>query len=161
MKLAMIKSLKKQEGAALVEFALILPILIMLIMGIIEFSLLLYDKAVITNASREGARFGIVFRTDRPVANSGGYGDAVTARSGEIEDVVETYCGTNLVTFGEDTEIVFNLPNGPCENSNENLIVDVSYRYDFLVFPNILNALFGGVFPDGLTLNARTVMRCE
>lgn len=161
MKLRTIKSLKGQNGAALVEFALILPILIILIMGIIEFSLLLYDKAVITNASREGARFGIVFRTDRPVASSADYDAAVAARSGEIEDVVETYCGNNLVTFAEDNEIVFNLPNGPCENSDANLIVDVSYRYDFLVFRNIINGLFGGAFPDGLTLNARTVMRCE
>ena len=45
-----------QRGAAVVEFALILPILLILLVGTIDASLALYDKAVITNASREGAR---------------------------------------------------------------------------------------------------------
>jgi Flp pilus assembly protein TadG len=33
----------------------------MLLFGIIEFGIILYDKAMITNASREGARAGIVY----------------------------------------------------------------------------------------------------
>ena len=54
---------KNQRGAAVVEFALILPILLLLLVGTIDASLALYDKAVITNASREGARAGIVARS--------------------------------------------------------------------------------------------------
>ena len=54
-------SRRNQRGASAVEFALILPILICVLFGIVEFGLLMYDKAVITNASREGARAGIVF----------------------------------------------------------------------------------------------------
>ena len=50
--------INNQNGAALVEFAIVLPVLLMLIFEMIEFSLLLYDKAMITNASREGARAG-------------------------------------------------------------------------------------------------------
>ena len=53
---------KVQRGAAAVEFALILPVLVILLLGTIEGSLAMYDKAVITNASREGARAGIVAR---------------------------------------------------------------------------------------------------
>ena len=46
--------IKDQDGATVVEFALVLPLLVVFIFGIIEFSLLLYNKAMITNASREG-----------------------------------------------------------------------------------------------------------
>ena len=45
----------------MVEFAIVLPLLLMLIFGMIEFSVMLYDKAMLTNATREGARFGILF----------------------------------------------------------------------------------------------------
>ena len=52
--------IKNQKGAALVEFAIVVPLLILLATGIGEFGLVLYNKQVITNASREGARAGIV-----------------------------------------------------------------------------------------------------
>lgn len=55
-------SSQSQRGAAVVEFALILPLLLLLLIGSIDLSIALYDKAVITNASREGARAGIVVR---------------------------------------------------------------------------------------------------
>ena len=72
------KIIRCQRGAAAVEFAIIAPLLFTIIFGIIEFSLLFYDKAVITNASREGARFGIVFddsQTYPQCRNSGRSGD--------------------------------------------------------------------------------------
>ena len=54
--------IKSENGASAVEFALVMPLLFVLIFGIIEFGIFLYDKAVITNASREGARAGVVAR---------------------------------------------------------------------------------------------------
>ena len=51
----------KEKGGSAVEFALVLPILVVILFGIIEFGFVLYDKAVITNASSEAARQGIVF----------------------------------------------------------------------------------------------------
>jgi Flp pilus assembly protein TadG len=55
-----LKNRQALQGAAVIEFALILPLLLLLLIGGIDMSLALYDKAVITNASREGARAGIV-----------------------------------------------------------------------------------------------------
>lgn len=49
-----------ERGASAVEFALLLPLLMLILFGIIEFGLALYQQAVLTNASREGARSGIV-----------------------------------------------------------------------------------------------------
>ncbi len=53
-----------QQGVAAVEFALALPLLLMLIFGLIDFGLAMYAKGLITNASQEGARFGAIYRLD-------------------------------------------------------------------------------------------------
>src|SRR6185312_11491700 len=47
---------ERERGAAAVEFALVLPVLLMLIFGIIDFGRMLAAKIVITEAAREGAR---------------------------------------------------------------------------------------------------------
>ena len=52
-----------QEGAAAVEFALILPILLLLIAGIIDFGHYWYLGHVLSDASREGARYGTRYKT--------------------------------------------------------------------------------------------------
>ena len=54
------KTRRSESGASAVEFALLLPVLMMILFGIIEFGLALYRQAILTNASREGARLGIV-----------------------------------------------------------------------------------------------------
>lgn len=50
---------KRQGGAQAVEFALALPFLILVIFTVLDFGILVYNKAIITNASREAARRGI------------------------------------------------------------------------------------------------------
>ncbi|HEX8550696.1 MAG TPA: TadE/TadG family type IV pilus assembly protein [Abditibacteriaceae bacterium] len=50
------KFIKHRRGATLLEFALVLPILLLLLLGIIEFGWLMRNNAVIANAAREGAR---------------------------------------------------------------------------------------------------------
>jgi len=52
---------KGTRGSAVVEFALILPILLTLVFGIIEMGSAWYSKQMLVNASREGARFGAMF----------------------------------------------------------------------------------------------------
>ena len=53
------KLIKNRCGQALVELALTLPLIIMLVMGTIEFGRMFHSYLVITNASREGARVAI------------------------------------------------------------------------------------------------------
>lgn len=50
----------KQTGAQLIEFALVFPVMILIILLGIDASLLSYNKAVMTNASREFARQAVV-----------------------------------------------------------------------------------------------------
>ena len=132
-----------QKGAALVEFAIVLPLLLMFVFGMIEFSIMFYDKAVITNASREGARAGIVY--DVPARIS----------TGDIETIVGNYCGGRLITFGSTNQETTTV-SGPCINAGDTITVTVTYPYDFLVLPNFVTTLTGSI-----DLSAVTTMRCE
>ncbi|QCQ22966.1 pilus assembly protein [Desulfoglaeba alkanexedens ALDC] len=51
---------KAEKGAAAVEFAIILPILIMLLFGIFQFGIAFNNYIAITHAAREGARLAAV-----------------------------------------------------------------------------------------------------
>lgn len=51
-----LRSRRSERGAALVEFALVLPLLLVVIAGIVDFGFLFQRYEVVTNAAREGAR---------------------------------------------------------------------------------------------------------
>lgn len=52
--------IEDQRGQALVEFALMVPLLLMLLLGIIEFGRVYYAQLAITSAARQGARISAV-----------------------------------------------------------------------------------------------------
>ena len=56
--------LKKKRGQAIVEFALILPVFILILLGIMEFGLVFHQYLVVTAASRDGARVAALGGTD-------------------------------------------------------------------------------------------------
>jgi Flp pilus assembly protein TadG len=131
--------LKREEGAAAVEFALLLPLLILILFGIIEFGLVLYNQEVITNASREGARYGIVIGSPRPTG-------------GQIQGVVSTYLTNAGLTAGDASVSV----TGAQGASGSDLTVSVTYPYNFLVLSNLAAGL-----GSTLNLNGTTVMKLE
>jgi len=49
-----------QHGQALAEFAIILVVLMLLLLGIVDLSRAVYVRSVVANAAREGARYAIV-----------------------------------------------------------------------------------------------------
>ncbi len=61
------KGRKSVKGQGLVEFALLLPVFLMLVMGVIDIARAFSNLQVITNAVREGARLGII-PTSAPAA---------------------------------------------------------------------------------------------
>ena len=136
------KKLLSEKGIVAIEFALVLPVLIMLVFGIVEFSLLLYDKQVITNASREGARRGIISQSPR-------------VSDGEIISVINTYCSTYLISFGAVSPPTISIVRAGTSFGN-NLTVTVAYTYNFLLLPNFVAGIAGGK-----NLNATTVMKME
>jgi Flp pilus assembly protein TadG len=147
-----------QKGAAMVEFALIVIPLLLITFGIIEFGMLLYNQQVLTNASREGARAGIVARDPRLPSG----GTCITAADGSIQPtsikcVVENYCLNHLVTFGAQ-----NIPTTTVSGYSStatfgtNLTVRVNYSYSFLVIPNFIPGI-----TNPRTMQAITVMKYE
>lgn len=62
-----LKLKRNADGQALVEFSLVLPILIALILGMIEFGWVLNGKITLTSAAREGARFYAVSKDSSKV----------------------------------------------------------------------------------------------
>ncbi len=137
---------KNDKGTAAVEFALVLPILLFVLFAIIELSIAMYDKAVITNASREGARMGILMALDpRPDAAA-------------IAAVVSSYTAANLISFSPaaPSTTVTGAPCAPAPATGGYITVSVAYTYNFFVLPNFMKSLTGP-----LVLNGAAVMRCE
>jgi Flp pilus assembly protein TadG len=131
-----------ERGVAAVEFALVAPLLVFLLFAIIEFSLVLYDKAVITNATREGARFGSVHDPSGTIDNAA------------IKNVVNNYLNNKLISLGSSSTANVLDPqwNTPAPGF---LTVTANYTYDFLVLPNF------GSMDTSINLSATTVMKVE
>src|SRR6476619_529806 len=73
-----------ERGASAIEFAIILPVLMLILFGTIEFGMIMFAREILTNASREGARAGIVQQTPKPTI-------------GQIQGVVTNYLsGTGI-----------------------------------------------------------------
>lgn len=51
---------KHVKGTAMIEFVIVFPVLILLMMGIMDYSVVLYDRAMMQNASIKAVRYGIV-----------------------------------------------------------------------------------------------------
>lgn len=61
------KMVKNKNGQAMVEMALITPILVLLLFSIIEFGWIFGAQLLVTHSSREGARYGAVHSTETGV----------------------------------------------------------------------------------------------
>jgi len=129
--------LQNKRGVAAVEFVLCLPILLLLVFGLIEFGLLFYNQQVITNASREGVRAGIVTGTG----------------TADIIQIVENYCDNNLINLNGANELQAGSVTVSGPAGDNDLTVRVHYDYNFL-FAGILGF-------DQKTLSAQTIMRME
>ena len=54
---------KRDDGVSAVEFGIIMPVLMILLMGFIEYGWVFYLDLTLTNAVREGARKGVTMTT--------------------------------------------------------------------------------------------------
>ena len=146
--------IRSEKGVSAVEFALIVPLLFVLTFGIIEFALLLFDKAVVTNASREGARAAIVYHFD-----GSNYAPLTDAK---IKEVVTDYTQGYLVNLGKanNTPVVDVDPPEP-RVSGGDVNVTVTFTYDLLILPDLSKLLGGSTFTGTVDLVGKTTMRME
>lgn len=128
----------KQEGAGLVEFSLLAPLFVVLLFGLVEFGLSIYSKGVLTNASREGARFGVVYTTPRKTTD-------------EIKSKVQDYLNKSGFTDTPTINVT-----GAEGSSGTPLTVTVTYPYTFQVLPQFVCS-----FTGSLNLTSNTVMLME
>jgi Flp pilus assembly protein TadG len=149
----MAKYRSEQDGQALVEFALVLPILLLILLGILEFGIIFYNKAMVTNASREGARAGITFRTTGEPAVYNPLSEA------EILAVVREYLKTRIINFGTSTDVTIDpsptTGTSPKYGGTGSVNVVVHYNHTFLVLPNFVG------LGNSIELTGQTIMRLE
>jgi Flp pilus assembly protein TadG len=135
-----------QKGVSAVEFALVMPIVFLIMFGIFEFGLALWRKQELTAAVREGARKGVV---------------ATNPRKSKlfIEDTVKTYM--TGVGLSDSSRTVDCSGTCPCTASGQTLVVTATYPSKMGVISR-LSELFYGSGPAALkTLSANISMQCE
>ena len=126
---------RRERGQSLVETAVVLPILLLLLAATVDFGRAFDAYIVLTNAAREGARFGAV-------------NPELTAE--EVHDLVVTDImgsGTNLTPITE-SDIVVTVDGQ--EEGSEEVTVEVSYPLD-LWFGRLIGI-------DTVTLSKTSVM---
>ena len=129
-------SRRRREGQSLVEFAVVLPIFLLLLAGLVDFGLGLYSQMTIINASREGARLGIV--------ELGVPGADVNVAKQHVRDRVDSMAnGLDVTTTVTCTP--------SCASGNP-VVVQVDYPYR-LIWPL--------AFGNSLNLSSTTQMRIE
>jgi|WetSurMetagenome_2_1015567.scaffolds.fasta_scaffold471114_2 Flp pilus assembly protein TadG len=139
--------LENQNGQSIVEFALIAFLLFLVIFGIIEIGLLLFNQQIVTNAAREGTRIGIV---SRPIP-IGGLDYKV--HKAAIITAATNYAESSIVSFGAKSFLVTpTLKSGLdyCKEFQDVLTVEVKYDYSFLLLPFAKK-----------TLSSKAIMICE
>jgi hypothetical protein len=122
-----------ERGSGLLEMAVVIPLLLLLLVGVVDFGRAFHYQIVITNAAREGARYGSHF----PHLATG------------IRDTAKQEAVGSAVVL-DDTDILIT-PEPPAEASpGESIWVGVEYNYDTI--------MGGFVGMENLTLRSAAVM---
>lgn len=148
---------RRESGQSLVEFAIIVPVLLILVFGIIDFGMGLRAYITVTQATREGARYASVGNA-AGTFSSGGTGDCDGSTSTTaVGRVCNAMSGLNLINL---TSVSVTYPGGAA--SGQSVRVAAQYRYEYITpVRTLVNVLSGGTLDDHLTLSATTDMRLE
>jgi len=131
---------KGEGGQSLVEFALVLPIFLLVLFAIVDFGMAFHAWITVTNSAREGARLG-----------------SVRAPEDDINQRVRDTAGS----LGDDLDVTITNAEG---DPGESVVVDVSYGYSLITpLVGILGVISAGSIDigDGFTLSSTADMRLE
>ena len=130
----------RDRGSAAVEFALVLPLLLLLVFGIIDFGRALNAQITLTQAAREGVRLAALGYSAAAVQTRAAA--AATGLSG-VAVTVATSCAPGA---------------GPAADA----VVDVRYTFSFITpVGAIAGLLGGGGLGAPIVMTAQGVMPCE
>ena len=159
-----LRSRFSERGAALVEFALVAPLLLVVIAGIVDFGFLFQRYEVLTNAAREGARLGSlpgyvtcgatvsapgVNTRVRDYVQQGLNLSAAALTAAMPSNAVVVTCPTQAIT----------LPGGGTANVSM-VNVQVTYTHNFIMLGPVI-ALINGNWGNSMNLVTQSRMRLE
>jgi hypothetical protein len=140
-----IRRASDDRGAELIELALVLPILLFVAAGIMEFGFLFQRAEVVTNAAREGAR----------IAALPGYTTA------DVETRVRNYLGASGLTCGAGCAITLGYADEMLSGASIRVAsVTVALPVPSVILAAVAPLVRGSGF-GAVTLRARSVMRVE
>ena len=143
---------RSERGAALLEVALTLPLLLFVCIGILEFGRAYQHWQVLTNAAREGARIAVLPGIDD---------DDVRVRVREYMDIGQLpKANDSTVTIDIDSDESVSIGAGGTASASK---VTVNYPFDFIVLDPIARMATGATSTSFTTLNmvASATMRNE
>jgi Flp pilus assembly protein TadG len=136
------------------EAALVLPIVMMFLLGILEYGRYVMTLQVLTNAAREGAHYALS-HTEPVTLQGTTYGNATT----DVTTIVNNACAGQKLT-GQTIEVYQSDVLGNNQgtwidaSAGESICVKISGTYTFLI-PKMLR------LPNSCTVTAQAVMRSE
>lgn len=141
--------LRREEGAALLEMALTLPLLLVVSVSIFEFGRAYQTWQVLTNAAREGARIAVLPNVD----------DAA------VLDRVKTYISAGQLPPIDDNQISINRSTTVSIGAGLTApasLVAIQYPFTFIVMQPVAQLLANNsTVGAALTLRASATMRNE
>lgn len=143
------KRLRKtsERGAELVEFAIIIPVLLLLMLGIVDFAFLFHSFQVTTNAAREGARLAML-----PGYETNGYSTAL----GRVDDYIVAAGAPGAYTRAV-APVQIDLGGGLMGSGVQ---VTVTYTHDFMFVGPVVGWV-NGTLRDSVTYTTAATMRTE
>lgn len=144
-----LQNFKNENGQAMVEFALVLPILLLFIAGIIDFGWIFHNQLAANNASREAARYiAIHYYFDNMDGKTPDeVGSAENIAKAKIEENVTAVANINV----ENIDIL-----GDDANGGEK--IKVKFTGDVVILTPFLSTVLG----DNIyTIGAESTMRVE
>lgn len=128
-----------RKGAAAVEFALVAPLFLALVFGMIEFGRAIMVQQVVTNAAREGARVAVL--------------DGST--TSEVQEKVSHYLESSSIPMNTAATVITSPDPPSSAGYGQPVSVTVSVPYSNISW------LPGASYLGGITLDATSVMRRE
>jgi Flp pilus assembly protein TadG len=152
---------RRERGSVVLELALAMPVFLFLVAGALDLGMLFWEKHVITNAAREGAR---------AAAKATDIGTAVKAKltQSAVKTVVQTYLTQHAVKnlTGGALTLDSTMFTYTWTTTASGTVLSVSLNqipYKMQLIPNI-KTMFGGTRTtgdDAFYLNAQTSMAAE
>lgn len=145
---------KARRGAAAIEFAIILPLLAILILGCIDLGRFAYSYIAIANAARAGAGFAMVY----PIA----YPNPDPATLASWQNLTRDATGNEMTLLKEfkKDDVTVELGPDPLDASLWNVTVDVPYTFRTVVpYPWFPPSPSGGTGGSSVTMHRTVVMR--